>query len=86
MDHLTAHLIVFINKIAETKEIDSAFSQIVIEDVMEKGQKTLHNTEQQNHAAYYKEIASFIRNYDAVLSFGPTDAKSELLNFLKNNY
>ncbi len=38
---------------------------------------------QQQEAAYYNSIAASIKDYDEVLLFGPTDAKTELLNILK---
>jgi hypothetical protein len=86
MDHSTAHLIAFTKESDEVKEIDSDFTKAVKEDVMEKGQKTLHNTEQQDHAKYYKAIGAAIQDYESVILFGPTDAKTELLNQLKKDH
>ncbi len=37
------------------------------------------------HEAYYKEISDEILKYDQVLLFGPTNAKSELHNFLNKD-
>ena len=45
----------------------------------------MHNKRQQLHEAYYKEIADTILNYDHVLLFGPTDAKTELNNYLNED-
>jgi stalled ribosome rescue protein Dom34 len=45
----------------------------------------MHNKRQQMHEAYYKEIASEILKYDHVLLFGPTNAKTELHNYLNED-
>jgi len=36
-------------------------------------------------SAYYKKISEVILKYDDVLLFGPTDAKKELFNHLKDD-
>ncbi|MFT6479867.1 MAG: stalled ribosome rescue protein Dom34, partial [Spirosomataceae bacterium] len=43
------------------------------------------NKRQQMNEAFYKEIADEILKYDHVLLFGPTNAKTELHNFLNKN-
>ena len=45
----------------------------------------MHNKEQQMDEAYYKKIGAAILNYQHVLLFGPTHAKSELHNYLKKD-
>jgi stalled ribosome rescue protein Dom34 len=45
----------------------------------------MHNDEQQKQHAYYKKIGDAIKQYDAVVLFGPTHAKEELANFLKED-
>ena len=46
----------------------------------------MHNKEQQKQSTYFNRIADVIKNYNEVLLFGPTDAKSELLNLLKTDH
>ena len=46
----------------------------------------MHNKEQQKQRLYYKELGEIIRKYDEVILFGPTDAKVELLNILKEDH
>jgi len=46
----------------------------------------MHNKEQQQQGAYYKQIAETIKNYEKVVIFGPTDAKSQLANLLKDDH
>jgi hypothetical protein len=50
-----------------------------------KGKYLMHNKEQQMHEAYYSEIADEILKYDHVLLFGPTNAKTELYNYLNKD-
>ncbi|MEO6037756.1 MAG: hypothetical protein ABIQ93_05025, partial [Saprospiraceae bacterium] len=45
----------------------------------------MHNKEQQQQGSYYKRIGEVIKNYEKVLLFGPTEAKSELANLLKDD-
>ncbi len=45
----------------------------------------MHNKRQQMHEAFYKEIAGQILRYDHVLLFGPTNAKTELHNYMNKD-
>lgn len=45
----------------------------------------MHNKEQQQQGAFYNKIAGVIKNYEAVILFGSTNDKAELLNILKSN-
>ena len=46
----------------------------------------MRHKEEHEELAYYKAIAAEISKYEEVLLFGPTDAKTELLNLLKENH
>jgi hypothetical protein len=46
--------------------------------------KPFYNKEQR--LSYYKKIGDFIRNFQEVVLFGPTDAKNELLNLLRTDH
>ena len=83
MDHSTAHLIEFTTEPMETKNIDSPFTHEVKEDTnAAKSEHVLHNKEQHQQAAFYKQISEVIKDYTEVILFGPTDAKLELKNIL----
>jgi stalled ribosome rescue protein Dom34 len=45
----------------------------------------MHNKENQLHESFYKEIGHEILKYNHILVFGPTNAKTELLNYLKKD-
>jgi hypothetical protein len=86
MDHATANLMELTSGDMETKTINSKFTHEQKEDTLHKGEKVMHHKEQHVQLAYYKEIAAVIKNYEEVLLFGPTNAKSELLNLLKADH
>ncbi len=82
MDHSNAN---FINLTAEENDfsIASEFTTEVKEEALSRNENLMHNKEQNLHEAYYNKIASKILNYDHVLLFGPTNAKTELYNYFK---
>jgi len=84
MDHAIAHFI-DLNSKKNNHSIRSKFTHNEKEEVLERSEYIMHNKEQQMNEAYYKEIADEILKYDQVLLFGPTNAKSELHNYLKKD-
>ena len=46
----------------------------------------MHNKEQQKHRTFYKNILKIIKDFGVVVLFGPTEAKSELYNLIKENH
>ncbi|MFT6036700.1 MAG: stalled ribosome rescue protein Dom34 [Marivirga sp.] len=84
MDHSTAELI-DINSKKTTPSIVSEFTFDMKEEALSKSEKSMHNKRQQMHEAFYKEISEQILNYDHVVLFGPTNAKSELSNYLSKD-
>jgi stalled ribosome rescue protein Dom34 len=84
MDHSEANLI-DPESSKENETIVSKFTFGVKNEAAHKGEKLMHNKEQQMHEAFCKEIATKILKYDHVLLFGPTNAKNELHNYLKKD-
>jgi len=82
MDHTTAHIMELKNNSIKSNTIES---------LSEKGEKqtfgedeTLEqNTEQAQLADYFTRLSDVIKGYSEVILFGPTNAKTELYNFLK---
>ena len=85
MDHSTANILELLNDtvISKTLEATPAFPEQVANLRMDES--LMHNKEQNQYADFYKKLSYIINDYSEVLLFGPTDAKSELFNVLKNN-
>ncbi len=84
MDHSVANLI-DLNAPKNNHTISSKFTYNTKVEALSKSEDLMHNKEQQMHEAYYKEIADEILKYDNVLLFGPTNAKTELHNYLNKD-
>jgi stalled ribosome rescue protein Dom34 len=84
MDHATANLI-DLNSNNKSHDILSKFTYEVQVEAIRKSERGMHNKRQQLQEAYYKEIADSILNYNHVLLFGPTNAKTELHNYLNED-
>ena len=86
LDHANAHLVEYVNGTNESKMIGSGFSHDEKEESLSKSEKLMHNKEDHEQSDYYKTIARHARDYNFVLLFGPTEAKSELHNILKADH
>lgn len=84
MDHSTANLI-HLNSQEKNHSILSKFTNDTKEEALAISEKGMHNKRQQMHESYYKKIVKRILTYNHVLLFGPTDAKTELYNFLNED-
>lgn len=85
MDHSNANIIEFTSDVSEIKTISSDFDAEDKSETLQRSENEMHNKEQQKHGTFYKNLSKIIKEYDEVLLFGPTDAKSELYNLLKDN-
>jgi hypothetical protein len=85
MDHSSAHLMEFNKNSVELKIVESEFTHQVKVNSFNKGEKLMHNKEQKQQSEYYGKLGEIIKNYDNIILFGPTDAKVELFNVLKND-
>jgi len=86
MDHASAHMLVFDGIGEHPNVLESAFTTESKANSLGKSEHIMHNKEQHQQAEYYKKLGEVIRDYDEVLLFGPTSAKSELLNILKEDH
>ena len=87
MDHSNAFLMELYNHKITSKNIVIKTSQKKEEDNVDTHEIQVHSKEESQHrAAFFKEISNVIRNYQNVLLFGPTDAKNELYNLLKEDH
>ena len=86
MDHANAYTLEYTDDAKKIQTLESDFTKHDKEEVLTKGESHMHNKEQSKHASFYKKLGNLILNYDEVLLFGPTDAKSELLNILRTDH
>lgn len=83
MDHSIAELIAL--EPDKNSAINSKFTFETKEEALTRSESLMHNKRQQMNEAFYKKIADKNVNYNHVLLFGPTDAKTELHNYLNKD-
>jgi hypothetical protein len=86
MDHSNAYLMELKNDTIVTNNVVSGFTHQDKVEGLHKSESLMHNKEQHEQSGYYKKIADAIREYQKVILFGPTSAKSELLNLLSGDH
>jgi hypothetical protein len=86
MDHSVAHLMELTNDTILTSIIESQSALMDEADYLRKDEGLLHNIEHYQKSDYFKRLSSVIRDFNEVIIFGPTDAKSELHNLLKDDH
>jgi hypothetical protein len=85
MDHSTANLVDLSNDTVETITLEStpAFPEQV--QNLRMDESLMQNKEQNQQSDFFKKLSLIINDYNEVLLFGPTNAKTELFNLLKEN-
>ncbi len=85
MDHSTANLIEL--------NVDSTENKTIVAQVGEqdealdpRDETLIQNKEQNELSGFFSRLSEVIINYDEVLLFGPTNAKTELVNTLKDDH
>ncbi|MEI7582897.1 hypothetical protein [Runella sp.] len=86
MDSESAHLMELTPDPIQTTIIESKFNHQEKEFTLSKSENLMHNKEQHQQSEYYKKLGEVIRNYEEVLLFGPTNAKTELANILEADH
>lgn len=86
MDHSIAHIIVFTDQWDELKTIESNLTHQDKVNSLVKSESLFHNKEQQLQAAFYEKLEDVILNYNNVLLFGATNAKTELFNRIQKDH
>jgi hypothetical protein len=86
MDHSTAYLIELKDDSIEEIIIKSETPHPENKTGFRQNEKLVHIKEQHQESSYYKKLSDNIINYQEVVLFGPTEAKTELLNLLKADH
>jgi stalled ribosome rescue protein Dom34 len=83
LDHAAANLIDFTNSNKEPHAIISDFDIQDKHETLQRSENEMHHKEQDKQRAYFKKIAAMASDFNELLLFGPTTAKTELLHFLQ---
>lgn len=85
MDHSVAHLFELNGDSTENKTI---LAQVGEQDeaLSSRDETLMQNKEQNELSGFFRRLSDVIINYDEVLLFGPTNAKTEFVNQLKDNH
>ena len=84
MDHTEAHIIKLKNNATASKTIESLSLQGEKQN-FGKDESLKQNTEQDQLSEFFKRLSAVIKDYSEVVIFGPTNAKTELYNLLKED-
>jgi hypothetical protein len=80
MDHSIAHSMEFKHNIIVSVTIEADSFIRDDEGINWKDESLIRNKEQIDLSNYFEKLIEDIKDYDEVLLFGPTEAKSELFN------
>ena len=86
MDHSIAHLMALTNGTIVSSTIESGPVLQGDEQNVYKDESHSLNKEQGQLSTYYRKIGDAILDYDEAVLFGPTEAKNELYNLIKENH
>ncbi|MDP2338714.1 MAG: hypothetical protein Q8N05_20145 [Bacteroidota bacterium] len=84
MDHSVAHLLDLNNSLEKNTIVSQSNFEVKTED-LKLDESLMQNREQNQLTDYFKQLSEVIKDYDEVLLFGPTNAKAELVNTLKDD-
>ena len=86
MDHSIAHIVKLRNGKIITLTIDSQPEALEDDQKVYKDESHSLNKEKRLLLAYFKKLGDIVLDNEEVILFGPTEAKSELLNFFKEDH
>jgi len=86
MDHSTACLMELTNGTIVTSVIESVPDLKKDQENVYKDESHSLNKEQGQLTTYYRKLCDAILEFDEAVLFGPTEAKNELLNLIKENH
>ena len=85
LDHFTADVYEYSESTKLVLSIKSEFNAAEKKKSNQKGESHLHHKEQDLQQKFYLLIKHKVINYDAILLFGTTTAKTELLHVLQSD-
>jgi stalled ribosome rescue protein Dom34 len=85
LDHAHARLMESVSNALISQVIHSRFTHEEMEYTLSKSENVMHNKEQTEQTQYYEEIMNHIKDAKRILLFGPTTAKKELYNLMRDD-
>ncbi len=86
MDHSIAHIIKLRNGKIITMSIESQPEPLEDDQVVYKDESHSLNKEKRLLLTYFKKLADIVFENEEVILFGPTEAKNEFLNHLREDH
>ena len=86
MDHSISHIIKLRNGKIITLTIDSQPEALEDDQKVYKDESHSLNKEKRRLLAYFKILGDIVFENEEVILFGPTEAKNELLNYLREDH
>lgn len=86
MDHTVARLMEYSTDNFKIKIIESNVTGLDVQDGLQHSESLLNNKKNQAISAYYKKLIDIIKNYEEIVLFGPTNAKEELFNLIREDH
>jgi len=85
MDHSVAHLVEYIDDQTSSKTV---YAQLGEQDepLNPSDETMIQNKEQNQLSNYFKRLSEVLIDYEDVILFGPTSAKNELINLIKDDH
>ncbi|MPM02256.1 hypothetical protein SDC9_48501 [bioreactor metagenome] len=85
MDHSIAYLFDVSHSNSETLTIKADIKHHEIKETLGLDESNVQNKEQDQLSGFFQRLTDIIEEFDEVVLFGPTDAKTELFNRIKKN-
>ena len=86
LDHTTARAVEYNTENQQVQTLKSDLQGLDDQDSAQHSESLLHHKENQHLKAFYKEIIDVLKEYDEILLFGPTTAKTELFNLIREEH
>ncbi|MFM9909073.1 MAG: hypothetical protein ACKVOW_06985 [Chitinophagaceae bacterium] len=83
MDQTSAHLTNLTVDPVEVVSIESVYTSTHIGNTFHESKRNVEYQKSILQQAFFKQLSDRMLNYDEVLLFGPSNAKSQLLNFFR---
>lgn len=86
MDHSTARLMEYTTEDYKVVTVQSEMNGLDNQEGLQHSESLLQHKENQSLKAYYKTLIEKIKDYDEIVLFGPTTAKTELFNLIREEH